>query len=160
MKQLVAIPPKDLNLVWPEIRGDVQAIESPEKILVEDVYFACKSGDSQLFLLMIDGKRVGHMIMKLIGTDLHIWQVAAENGYDVLHTFRAEVMALARNTNMARKLTYSSAREGWRKESKKHGFSMRMVVYECPIDPPIPVGEETPIGEGSREDGSSHEVGN
>jgi len=129
-----AIAPIDLSKVWPEIRHEVAEIEAPDGFIPEDAYAMCKSAQASLFFLEVEGKRVGWMICRLLGADLHIWMVRAETGYDVLHTFRGELMQLARSAN-ATKLTYGSTRKAWAKVAPDHGFSIRMVVYECPVEP-------------------------
>lgn len=135
-KKLVAIQPNDLALVWPEIRAEVSTIEAPDGLIPEDVYMACKTNNAVLFMLVIDGKRVGWMVVRQFGSDLHIWQLRADNGYEVMKTFRPQLMEIARNANCT-KLTYGSTREAWNKVSKQHGFKIRMVVYECPVDGPL-----------------------
>jgi len=166
MKEFLAVQPKDLAAIWPSLRGEVATIETPDGMIPEDVYTECKLGHATLFLLILDGKRVGWCVMKMIGPDLHIWQVFGDIGYEVLRLFRKEVMNCARGAN-ARMLTYSSSRQGWNKVSKQHGFNVRMVVYECPIDPveapaiPAAVEQAAHVAtDDSREDGTSHEVGN
>lgn len=134
-KSLLAIAPNDLPKYWPEIREEVATIETPDGLIPEDVYSACRQGQATLFFLQIDGKRIGWMVVRGIGTDLHIWQVKAQIGYDVLRVFRPELMQLARNAN-ATKLTYGSTRQGWNKIAAQHGFKVRMVVYESLIDAP------------------------
>lgn len=144
-KQLIAISPNDLNKYWPEIRAEVSTVETPDGFIPEDVYAMCKSNAATLFFLMADGQRVGWMVLRQLGTDMHIWQLKADSGYDVMRLFRAELMALARGAN-CNKITYGSTRKAWAKVSAEHGFSMRMIVYECPVDqaPQIPSTEEHP----------------
>lgn len=134
MNRLVAVPPNDMVKVWPSLRADIASVEAPDGFLPEDAYAMCKSNAATLFLLEVDGKRVGFMIARLMLPDLHIWMVKADNGYDVLTTFRPELMQLAREAG-ASKLTYGSTRKAWAKVSSDHGFKMRMIVYEAPVDP-------------------------
>jgi hypothetical protein len=132
-KSLLAIAPNDLSKAWPEIREDVASVEAPDGFIPEDVFAMCRQGAAALFFMFVDGKRVGYMVLRQVGTDLHIWQVKADNGYDVLTQFRPELMAVARGAN-CNKLTYGSTRGAWAKVSQKHGFKMRMVVYECGVE--------------------------
>lgn len=132
-RQLVAIPPHDLSAVWPDIRSDVASIETPDGFIPEDVYFACKSNNAVLFFLTEEGKRVGWMVCRPILPDLHIWQLKADAGYDVLRTFRSQLMELARNAG-AKNITYGSSRKAWVKVAQEHGFKPRMVIYEAPVD--------------------------
>lgn len=134
LKRLIAIQPNDLSLVWPEIRAEVATIETPDGLIPEDVFMACKSNNAVLFMLQVGEKRVGWMVVRNFGTDLHIWQLRADNGYEVMTSFRPQLMEIARNAGCT-KITYGSTREAWNKVSKQHGFKIRMVVYECPVDP-------------------------
>lgn len=132
-KQLVAIAPNELSKIWPTIREEVATIETPDDLIPEDVYLACKTNSAVLFFLMFEEKRVGWMVVRQIGFDLHIWQLKADYGYDVMRVFRDELMEVARNAGCV-KLTYGSTREAWNKVSKQHGFKIRMVVYETSVD--------------------------
>src|SRR5579859_5524208 len=132
-KELLAVAPADLVTVWPTIRQEAAAIEAPDGFLPEDIYAMCKSNGATLFLLHVDGVRVGWMVARLMLPDLHIWMLRADNGYDVMHLFRDELMELARRAQ-ATKLTYGSTRKAWAKVAQSHGFKMRMIVYECPVD--------------------------
>ena len=132
-KQLLAIAPIDLPRFWPEIRDEVASIEIPDGFITEDVYGMCRQNAATLFFIMVDGKRVGWLVCRLSLPDLHIWMLHAENGYDVMTQFREELMTLARGAQ-AKMLTYGSQRAAWSKVAHKHGFQMRMVVYQCPVD--------------------------
>lgn len=138
MNQLVAVSPNDLPLIWPTIRDDVAQIEAPDGFIPEDVYLMCKTNSATLFLLKIDGEQVGFMVARLALPDLHIWLLKADAGYDVMHTFRRELMELAFQAK-ATKLTYGSTRKAWQKVSADHGFKLRMIVYECPVEVPPPL---------------------
>jgi hypothetical protein len=133
-KHLMAVAPDMLSVVWPQIREEVATIEAPDGFLPEDVYAMCKSNGATLFLLMVGEKRVGWMVCRLQVPDLHIWQLKADAGYDVMTTFRDQLMDLARHAN-ATKVTYGSTRKAWAKVAPDHGFKMRMIVYETGVDP-------------------------
>lgn len=133
-KKLIAIAPIDLPRFWPEIRDEVATIDIPDGMISEDAYAMCRQNAATLFYLMLDDKRVGWMICRLALPDLHIWMLKAENDYDVMREFRPELMEIARGAK-AKTLTYGSMRQAWAKVAPKHGFKMRMVVYECPVDP-------------------------
>lgn len=147
MNRLIAVAPADLGRYWPSIRENVSDIEAPDGFIPEDVYCACKTNGATLFLLEVDGKQVGHMVARLQLPDLHIWQVHAPNGYDVMTTFRDQLMELARSAN-ATKLTFGSTRKAWAQVASKHGFAMRMVVYEAAVEPPKQPVQQPP-GEGA-----------
>lgn len=145
MNKLLAVSPADITAIWPSVRADVASVEAPDGFIPEDAYAMCKSNAATLFLLEVDGKRVGFMIARLMLPDLHIWMLKADNGYDVMTSFRPELMELARNAN-ANKLTYGSTRKAWAKVAPDHGFKMRMIVYEAPVDPaPEPVEIPSPL---------------
>lgn len=135
MNRLIAVAPADLYKVWPRLREAALTIESPEDLIPEDVYTACKTNGATLFLLESEGREVGFMVARLNLPDLHIWWLHAETGYDVMTSFREQLMELARGAQ-ARNLTYGSQRKAWQKVSAQHGFKMRFVVYECPVEGP------------------------
>lgn len=138
-KHFIAVAPAELVTVWPEIREQVATIQAPDGFLPEDVYLACKTGNATLFFLMDGEHRVGWVVARLMPPDLHIWQLKADAGYDVMTTYRAELMQLARQAN-ATTLTFGSTLKAWAKVAPSHGFKMRMIVYECKVDPaPLPV---------------------
>lgn len=130
--RMICIAPNQLKDVWASVRDDLASIDSPEAIIPEEVYAMCYTNQASLFLLEVEGKRVGFMVVRLILPDLHLWLVHAENGYEVLKTFRTELMGLARNTK-AEKLTFGSRRRAWQNVAVDHGFNVRMIVYECPV---------------------------
>jgi hypothetical protein len=136
-KHLIAVAPAMLATAWPQIREEVATIEAPDGFLPEDVYAMCKTGGATLFFLMVGEKRVGWMVCRLQQPDLHIWQLKADNGYDVMTTFRDQLMDLARQAQ-ATTVTYGSTRKAWAKVAQDHGFKMRMIVYETPVDAPKP----------------------
>jgi len=142
-KHLIAVTPAELVTVWPQIREQVATIEAPDGFLPEDVYLACKTGNATLFFLMAGEKRVGWMVARLLLPDLHIWQLKADAGYDVMTTYRAQLMDLARQANAA-SLTFGSTLKAWAKVAPSHGFKMRMIVYECKVDP-APVPPQLPV---------------
>lgn len=145
MKQVLAVAPNQLSEVWPQIRKEVMEIETPDDMIAEDVFLHCKTGQASLFLLMVDGKRVGWMVLRQMGNAIHIWQAHGQNGYDILTQFRDELMGIARGAN-AVKLTYGSSRAAWQKVAAKHGFKMQIVIYECPVEAPKvpPSNDDTP----------------
>lgn len=142
-KQIIAVQPAQLSEIWPQIREEVAAIECPDDFIPEDVFFHCKSNQATLFLLIVDGKRIGWMVLRQMGTCLHIWQLHAENGYDVMSQFRDELMEVARRAGCV-KLTYGSSRKAWQKVAPSHGFKMQIVVWECPVDAPKAANDAHP----------------
>lgn len=133
-KHFVAVAPAELSTVWPQIRDEVSTIETPDGFIPEDVFTACKTNNSTLFFLMEGEKRVGWMVARLQLPDLHIWQLKADAEYDVMTTFRSQLMELARNAG-ATAITYGSTRKAWAKVAVQHGFKIRMIVYASPVDP-------------------------
>jgi len=133
MNKLEAVAPSELGAVWPLIRDEVAGIEAPDHFIPEDIYCACKTGESTLFLLSVDGKRIGWMVLRLLGSDLHVWMLKADSGNDVLSLFRAELMNVARAAK-ATMLTFGTKRRGWDRVAPGHGFQLRQVVYECSVD--------------------------
>lgn len=134
LKHLIAVAPTGLSAVWPQIREEVAQIEAPDGFLPEDVYVNCKTANATLFLLMVGEKRVGWMVCRLQQPDLHIWQLKADAGYDVMTSFRDQLMDLARQAN-ATMITFGSTLKAWAKVAPTHGFKMRMIVYETNVDP-------------------------
>lgn len=132
-RKLEAIAPADLSSVWPLIREEVAAVEAPDGFIPEDAYAMCRANEATLFLLHVNGGRAGWMVLRILGADLHIWLVYAENGHDVLTVFRPDLMEIAR-TARARKITFGSTRRGWERVAPQHGFKLRQVVYECDVD--------------------------
>jgi hypothetical protein len=148
-KALLAIAPADLSQYWPQIRNEVAEIEAPDGFMPEDVYAMCKSNGATLFFLMDGDTRIGWMVCRLMLPDLHIWQLHAEIGYEVMKTFRAQLMDLARGIQGCTAITYGSTRKAWAKVAQEHGFGMRMIVYQCPIDPaPAPPAANESNNEG------------
>jgi len=58
--------------------------------------------------------------------------LSADNGYNVLTEFRDELMELARKVG-AQKITFGSRRRAWQQVAASHGFNVRMIVYELPV---------------------------
>jgi hypothetical protein len=131
-RKLEAIAPKNLGAIWPSIRDEVMSIDSPDCI-AEDVYSECKANHASLFLIHVNGERIGWMVLKVIGgVDLHIWMLHAKNGYDVLTVFRDDLMDMAGKANV-QALTFGTKRRGWDKVAPKHGFTVRSTIFECPV---------------------------
>ena len=151
MKHLLAVSPAELTTVWPQIRDEAATIEAPDGFLPEDVYMACKTNNSTLFFLMDGEKRVGWMVARLQLPDLHIWQLKADAGYDVMTSYRSQLMELARNAQ-ASTITFGSTLKAWAKVAPSHGFKLRMIVYACPVDapPPPPAPLRPPVDESNK----------
>jgi hypothetical protein len=136
-RKLEAIAPADLQRVWPLIRDEVAIVEAPDGFIPEDAYAMCRAGDATLFLLHVDDERIGWMVLRLLGRDLHIWLLYARPGFDPMSVFRDDLMMIARNAtpHPALKLTFGSSRRGWEKVAPRHGFRLRHVTFECDVDP-------------------------
>lgn len=129
---LQAVPPLRLKDYWPSIREAVASIEQPDHGIPEEIYAMCFTNGATLFRLMKDDQQIGYMVVRMIPPDLHIWQVSAENGYEVLKLFRSALLKLATDAG-ARAITFGSSRKAWQKVAAEHGFVPRMVVYELPL---------------------------
>lgn len=132
-RKLTIIQPAELRDVWPSIRRELDQIPLPDGAIPEEVFFACANGGAVLCLLFVDGSRVGWMILRHLVRDFHIWLLYGINGYDVMSVFRDDLMRMARVAG-ATMLTFGSARRGWEKVAERHGFKIRCVTYECPLD--------------------------
>lgn len=132
-KEFIAIPPVAISNVWSLIRDDLAAIDNPDETPVEEVYHMLRTNQATLFILHIEGKRIGFVILRAVLPDLHIWLCHAQNGYEVLRVFREELMNVARNAG-AKDLTFGSRRKAWQEVAKAHGFSTRSITYFCPVD--------------------------
>lgn len=133
-KKFEAIAPANFKAAWLRIKDEVASIKSPDGGIPEDVYHMCMKNDATLFLLYVDNERVGWLLLRLLGTDLHVWETYAKNGAHVLEVFRDELMNVARQAK-ATKITFGSNRAAWQKVAISNGFKPRMTIYECDIDP-------------------------
>lgn len=135
-RKLMAIPPADLAKVWPLIRDEVASVEAPDGFIPEDVYALCRSAEATLFVLLIDGERIGWTVLRLLGRDLHIWLLYAKAGFDPMTVFRPHLMDIARNATPqpALKLTFGSSRKGWFRVAPKHRFRVRQTTFECDVE--------------------------
>lgn len=132
-KAVVAIAPGELKDIWPSVREHVASIETPDHAILEEVYAMCFTNQATLFILKIDGKPVGHAIVRLCQPDLHLWQVYGENGHNVLELFKPELLELAKKVG-AKFITFGSARGAWKKVGEELGFRPRMIIYEMPVE--------------------------
>lgn len=136
-RKLEAIAPANLPRVWPSIRDEITSVEAPDGFIPEDAYAMCRSGEATLFLLYVDGARIGWMVLRMLGRDLHIWLLYARPGFEPMTIFREDLMHIARNATPypALKLTFGSARRGWERVAPQHGFRLRHVTFECDVEP-------------------------
>lgn len=132
-RELIIVQPHDLRDVWPAIREELLSMSPADGVIPEEVYMACAQGSAALCMLHVDGRRVGWMVLRHLTRDFHIWLLWAQNGYDVMAVFRADLMAMARAAG-ASVLTFGSSRRGWERVAGFHGFKVRSTVYECSID--------------------------
>jgi hypothetical protein len=133
VKTAEAIPPQQLKDVWPLIRQDVASMDAPDHVIPEEVYAMCFTNQATLFILRLDGEMIGHVVVRLILPDLHLWQLFSKPGYDMLHLFKPEMLDLAKKVG-ARNITFGSSRKAWRETAEKLGFKPRMAVYEMPVE--------------------------
>lgn len=133
LKSMEPVQPTFLHKVWPSIREELASIGAPDYFIPEDVYTACKTGEAALFILNAHDQRIGWVVLKVIGSDLHIWMLYSKSGYDVLDLFRKDLMKIA-ETAKATMLTFGTKRRGWDKVAPRHGFTVRQTVWECSRD--------------------------
>lgn len=132
-KKLVAVPIADLPKVWPSLRAGIAEMDNPEQVIPEEIYAALYCNQATLFLLTVNGANIGFMVIRIIKpADCHIWLLHAENGYESLNIFRDDLMGIAKLAG-ASKLTFGSRRKAWQKVAVEHGFNVRMITYECPV---------------------------
>lgn len=132
-KEFIAIPPAGVANVWHLVRDEIASIDNPDETPIEEVYHMLKTNQATLFMLHIEGKRVGCCVLRAVLPDLHIWLVHAENGFEVLKVFRQELMQIGRNMG-AKDLTFGSRRRAWQEVAKDHGFKTRSITYFCPVE--------------------------
>lgn len=126
------IAPADLTMAWPEIRFEISSIEAPDHFIPEDVYAACKSAEATLFFLFADERRIGWIVLKRLGSDLHIWLLYAKSGYDVMTLFKDDLVKIGHAAN-CKMVTFGTKRKGWERVAPKHDFVIRQTVYELAI---------------------------
>lgn len=131
--KLIAVQIVDLPKVWPSLRGWIAEMDNPEQIIPEEIYAALYCNQATLFLLQVQSEDIGFMVVRAIKpSDLHIWLLHAKNGYECLNIFRNDLMGIAKIAG-ASKLTFGSRRKAWQKVAVEHGFNVRMITYECPV---------------------------
>lgn len=132
-KAFVAVTPQQLEQTWALVKDDLAKVDNPDETPLEEIYFMLKTNQATLFLLYVKGEYIGFAVVRLILPDLHLWLVHAKNGFECLKVFRPEIMQLARNAN-AKMVTFGSRRRAWQEVSKDHGFNVRAIMYQCPVD--------------------------
>jgi hypothetical protein len=99
----------------------------------EDVYFALKTNGASLYMVTIDGKEHGFLVLKAItdfdGVRLHIWVLHSHSKVNLMAEFSDELDAIGKSINASR-LTFSSTRKGWEKTAPRHGFCIRETVWQ------------------------------
>ena len=136
MKQLVPVSPAGLAAAWPRVRPGLDSMDKGDGWIPEDLYMALKNNAATLYMVTIDGKEHGFLVLRLIndfdGPRLHIWVLYSQSKVNLMAEFSDELDAIGKSNNAIR-LTFSSTRLGWAKVAPKNGFSVRETVYERKI---------------------------
>jgi len=136
MKQLVPIAPAGLAAVWPRVRPGLDSMDKGDGWIPEDLYMALKNNAATLYMVTIDGKEHGFIVLRLLpdfdGQRLHIWVLHSNSKVNLMAEFSDELDAIGKINNAIR-LTFSSTRLGWAKVAPKHRFTVRETVYERKI---------------------------
>ncbi|MCF2133870.1 MULTISPECIES: hypothetical protein [Mycetohabitans] len=132
-RKLTFVPPEHLAREWPALRTPLAAMHAADGWLPEDVYCAIKLGGASLYLLEVDGKRQGFVVLRVIheidGPRLHIWVLYADTRVDVMALFSDDIDAIARAAG-ASKVTFGTTRCGWQRVAPRYGFKRRETLYE------------------------------
>jgi len=133
---MIQIAPTQVSAVWPRLRAPMREIESPDGWIVEDVYFALVSGAATLYLLEVDGKEVGFVVLRSLadfdGKRLHIWILYSRSDADVMAEFSDDLDAICRGIGASR-ITFGTTRRGWARVAPRYHFTVRETVYERKI---------------------------
>lgn len=133
MRALIPVAPDGLGAVWPRLRAPLATIEAPDGWLPEDVYVTLKMGGATLYLIVIDDKEVGFLILRNVkdfdGARLHIWLLYANSDVDVMAEFSDQLDEIARGIN-ASTITFGTTRRGWEKVAPRYHFSVRETIYQ------------------------------
>jgi hypothetical protein len=136
MKQLVPVSPAGLAAVWPRVRPGLDSMDKGDGWIPEDLYMALKNNSATLYMVTIDGKEHGFLVLRLLhdfdGPRLHIWVLHSHSKVNLMAEFSDELDAIAKSNNATR-ITFSSTRSGWAKVAPKHRFTVRETVYERKI---------------------------
>lgn len=137
MRLLKPIAPEQLGAVWPRLRAPMAKIESPDGWMQEDVYLTLKTGGATLYLVIVDDKEVGFLVLRNIrdfdGPRLHIWLLSADSDVDVMAEFSNELDDIARSIN-ATTVTFGTTRRGWAKVAPRYQFSVRETLYSRKVN--------------------------
>lgn len=128
------IEPARLHEAWEDVRtGLLEVQKAGDDWLVEDVYKSIKDGFSQLHIGYLDDIYKGFIITQQIpgykGLKLHIWAAysTGKKEEDLLHLALPQIEAWANNIH-AYKITFSSNRKGWAKNTL--GFVPTVTIFE------------------------------
>lgn len=130
-----AVLPDNLRRAWGFVRPALESMERSDGWLPEDVYMCLRSNGATLYMVYDPtGQQAGFFILRLLpefdGLRLHIWILHATDAeFDVMAEFGDDLDTLARQSN-ARRVTFSSPRNGWGKVGPRYGFHARETVYE------------------------------
>lgn len=128
------IPADDLQPAWTLILPGLKKIHerSASHWIPEDVYSACRTGHSHLYIGYVHGDYAGFLVLTPSQTwdakVLHMWCVYNASEHDVMRIFEEDLNKLGRAIG-ARRLTFWSTRNGWEKVAGRYGFVQTQVEY-------------------------------
>lgn len=130
------INPADLHCVWGLVRdGMVKSSEySNDQWIPEDAYAAIKNNQASLYLWVIDGAPIGHVILQkkpmYYGACLHVWSLYVEPEYGpLIDDNMVQIDELAKRLKCVR-ITFWSPRKAWDRRAERLGFHPAMTIYE------------------------------
>lgn len=131
------IKPDQLHDYWIFVRDGLDKIleKGGDRWLPEDVYSEIKAGRAFLHISRFGGEISGFVILTekqdWDGKALHVWcAYSTAHGSPLQHV--PELVQYAKNMG-AKRLTFSSTRDGWLKSAPKHGFQVGQTFYELPV---------------------------
>lgn len=136
MLEFVYINPIELHDYWKLIKPGLKKVEKyGDHWLPEDIYASLKAGQAHLHIGYVDADYVGFVITQQVqaydGPVLHIWGAYSE-GENLLGMGMGHFKEWAANMK-ARRITFDSPREGWKRVGAQLGFRPTLVKYELEL---------------------------
>lgn len=134
------VAPDNLRRAWAFVRPALDSIERSDGWIPEDVFMTLRSNGATLYMIYDEtGAQAGFFILRLLpdfdGTRVHVWILhAVDTEFDVMAEFSDDLDKLARQAG-ARRITFSSPRNGWGKVGPRYGFKARETIYEREVTP-------------------------
>ena len=134
-KVLLFVHPAEIHAYWPYVRPRLETVakRSEARWIPEDVYAALKAGTATLHIGEVGDEYVGFVVLSpsvdFDGPTLTVWAVYSEESCDVIELYDAELVGYARRIN-ARRLTFTSPRNGWGKRLEPYGYRPVSQVFE------------------------------